>query len=126
MLTVDQVGAFRALLPGCLVSLPGRWDHFPMVEDPEAYATEIVALARKLTVDVTPSFKELGRNSWSATRKRLDHVCRKAFNVADRRFDARFGSGAGARVPRPRYGRGGAARRGVEDPDRGEEARRTA
>jgi pimeloyl-ACP methyl ester carboxylesterase len=49
VLTVDQVGAFRALLPGCLVSLPGRWDHFPMIEDPEAYATEIVALARKLT-----------------------------------------------------------------------------
>ncbi|HSB62349.1 MAG TPA: alpha/beta hydrolase, partial [Vicinamibacteria bacterium] len=48
VLTVDQAEAFRPLLPGCLVSLPGRWDHFPMIEEPEAYAREVCALARKL------------------------------------------------------------------------------
>jgi pimeloyl-ACP methyl ester carboxylesterase len=50
VLTVDQLEAFRALLPGCFVSLPGRWDHFPMIEEPEAYAREVSALARKLAV----------------------------------------------------------------------------
>ncbi len=50
VLMVDQLDAFRPLLPGCLVSLPGGWDHFPMIEDPEAYAREISALARKLAV----------------------------------------------------------------------------
>ncbi len=50
VLTVGQLDAFRALLPGCFVSLPGRWDHFPMIDEPEAYAREVSALARKLAV----------------------------------------------------------------------------
>lgn len=48
VLGVDQLEAFRVLLPGCLVSLPRRWDHFPMVEDPEGYAREVLALCRRL------------------------------------------------------------------------------
>ena len=54
VLDVDQVGDFRPLLPGCLVSLPGRWGHFPMIEDPEAYAREVAAVARRLVADGGP------------------------------------------------------------------------
>jgi pimeloyl-ACP methyl ester carboxylesterase len=48
VLGVDQAAAFRPLLPGALVSFPGRWGHFPMIDAPEAYARELAALARRL------------------------------------------------------------------------------
>jgi pimeloyl-ACP methyl ester carboxylesterase len=49
VLGVDQAAAFRPLLPGALVSFPGRWGHFPMIDAPEAYAREIAAIARRLS-----------------------------------------------------------------------------
>jgi pimeloyl-ACP methyl ester carboxylesterase len=48
ILPVRQAEAFRPLLPVAIVSLPGRWGHTPMLDDPSAYASEICALARKL------------------------------------------------------------------------------
>ncbi len=54
VLPVRGVEAFRRLLPGALVSLPGRWGHRPMVDDPSGYAREICALARALLGDRSP------------------------------------------------------------------------
>jgi pimeloyl-ACP methyl ester carboxylesterase len=48
VLPVAQADVFRPLLPGALVSFPGRWGHVPMFEDPAGYAREICAIARKL------------------------------------------------------------------------------
>jgi pimeloyl-ACP methyl ester carboxylesterase len=48
VLTVDQVEDYRALCPHHLIrTIPG-WDHFPMIEQPEEYAWEIIASAREL------------------------------------------------------------------------------
>jgi pimeloyl-ACP methyl ester carboxylesterase len=48
LLAVDQVRDYQSLLPGASVrSVPG-WGHFPMIERPQPYATEIAALARAL------------------------------------------------------------------------------
>ena len=48
VLTVDQLDDYRALLPHPLVRTVPGWDHFPMIEQPEEYADEIVSLAREL------------------------------------------------------------------------------
>ncbi len=55
ILPVRQVEAFRPLLPGALVSLPGRWGHTPMLDDPAGYAREICALARRLVGERYPA-----------------------------------------------------------------------
>lgn len=48
LLHVDHLRDYQALLPNSLVrTIPG-WRHFPMIEQPEAYTREIVALAREL------------------------------------------------------------------------------
>jgi pimeloyl-ACP methyl ester carboxylesterase len=44
VLPVRGVEVFRALLPGALVSLPARWGHCPMLDDPSGYAREICAV----------------------------------------------------------------------------------
>jgi pimeloyl-ACP methyl ester carboxylesterase len=54
VLPVREVEAFRPLLPGALVSLPGRWGHTPMLDDPRGYAREIYALAGKLRGEASP------------------------------------------------------------------------
>jgi hypothetical protein len=49
VLTVDQVDDYRALLPRAIVRRVCGWGHFPMIEQPSAYADEVSALARTLT-----------------------------------------------------------------------------
>lgn len=48
VLTVDQLDDYKVLLPNHLVRTVPDWDHFPMLEQPQAYAQEVVALARRL------------------------------------------------------------------------------
>jgi pimeloyl-ACP methyl ester carboxylesterase len=48
VLTVDQLADYHALLPHALVRTVPSWDHFPMIEQPEEYAAEIVSLTREL------------------------------------------------------------------------------
>ena len=49
ILSVDQVEDYRALLPLAQVRTVPGWGHFPMIEQPAAYAFEIAALACSLT-----------------------------------------------------------------------------
>lgn len=49
LLTVDQLGDYRAVLPEAIVRRVPGWGHFPMIDHPDAYATEVAALARALT-----------------------------------------------------------------------------
>lgn len=48
VLSVAQLDDYRALLPHHLIRIVPGWDHFPMIEQPEEYATEIVKLAQEL------------------------------------------------------------------------------
>ncbi len=48
VLSVDQLDDYRTLLPNHIIRTVATWDHFPMIEQPAAYAREIIALARKL------------------------------------------------------------------------------
>ncbi len=48
VLSVAQLEDYKALLPRRIIRTVPDWDHFPMLEQPEAYAQEIVALARRL------------------------------------------------------------------------------
>ncbi|MDJ0756087.1 MAG: alpha/beta hydrolase [Ardenticatenaceae bacterium] len=48
VLTVDQLEDYKSLLPHHIVRTVPNWDHFPMIEQPEAYAREIIKLARDL------------------------------------------------------------------------------
>jgi pimeloyl-ACP methyl ester carboxylesterase len=48
VLRVNQLDDYRALLPHHLIRVIPGWDHFPMIEQPEAYAAEIVKLAQEL------------------------------------------------------------------------------
>lgn len=48
VLTVDQLNDYRTLLPRQIVRTVPDWDHFPMIEQPESYAQEIITLARQL------------------------------------------------------------------------------
>jgi pimeloyl-ACP methyl ester carboxylesterase len=49
VLKVEQAAAFREKLPRAETVIVEHWDHFPMIEQPEAYAGKIVELARSLT-----------------------------------------------------------------------------
>lgn len=48
ILRVDQLNDYRTLLPRHLIRTVPGWDHFPMIEQPEAYAGEIMRLGREL------------------------------------------------------------------------------
>lgn len=48
VLRVEQLDDYRALLPRRLVRIMPGWDHFPMIEQPQEYAGEIVKLAQEL------------------------------------------------------------------------------
>ena len=48
LLAVDQVRDYQALLPRSTIRTVPGWGHFPMIERPDQYATEIAALARAL------------------------------------------------------------------------------
>lgn len=48
VLTPDQAADYQALLPNSVVRLVPNWNHFPMIEQPEAFARETLALARDL------------------------------------------------------------------------------
>ncbi len=45
VLKVEHVEDYKALLPRHIVRIVPDWDHFPMIEQPEAYAAEVSALA---------------------------------------------------------------------------------
>ncbi|OYT71928.1 MAG: hypothetical protein CFK52_06740 [Chloracidobacterium sp. CP2_5A] len=48
VLRLDQAADFRAKLPMAAMEIVNDWDHFPMVEQPEAYARKLMALAERL------------------------------------------------------------------------------
>ena len=48
VLTVDQLNDYRSLLSHHIIRTVPGWDHFPMIEQPEEYAVEVVELAREL------------------------------------------------------------------------------
>src|SRR5262249_35276258 len=48
LLAVDQVRDFQVLVPNALVRRVPGWGHFPMIERPDQYATEVATLARTL------------------------------------------------------------------------------
>lgn len=48
VLKVEQVADYKALLPRHCVRIVPDWDHFPMIEQPSAYAAEVSALARRV------------------------------------------------------------------------------
>lgn len=48
VLKVDHVRDYQALLPNHTVRIVPDWDHFPMIEQPNAYAQEIAQLALEL------------------------------------------------------------------------------
>jgi pimeloyl-ACP methyl ester carboxylesterase len=48
LLAVDQVRDYQALLPRATIRRVPGWGHFPMIERPDQYPTEIAALARAL------------------------------------------------------------------------------
>lgn len=49
VLRSSQVEDLRRVLPDADVEVVDGWDHFPMIEQPAAYAAEIARLARSLT-----------------------------------------------------------------------------
>ncbi len=48
VLSLEQMQDYLALLPGAVTYTVPHWDHFPMLEQPEDYATTMVSLAQKL------------------------------------------------------------------------------
>lgn len=48
VLRVNQLDDYRALLPHHLIRVIPGWDHFPMIEQPEEYANEVVKLVREI------------------------------------------------------------------------------
>lgn len=48
VLSVDQLADYQALLPQAITHTVPGWDHFPMIEQPQAYAAELDRLARDL------------------------------------------------------------------------------
>ncbi|MFQ3581986.1 MAG: alpha/beta hydrolase [Chloracidobacterium sp.] len=48
VLTLDQAADFRAKLPAATIEIVSDWDHFPMLEQPEAYARKLMALSARL------------------------------------------------------------------------------
>lgn len=55
VLDVRQVRAFTGLLPGAAVRTVPGWDHFPMLDQPQAWADEVAALARVLVAAHAPA-----------------------------------------------------------------------
>jgi hypothetical protein len=51
VLRLDQAAEFRAKLPAATMEIVNDWDHFPMVEQPEAYAQKLIQLASRLTAE---------------------------------------------------------------------------
>jgi pimeloyl-ACP methyl ester carboxylesterase len=47
VLNVNHVEDYQKLLPNSTVRIVPGWDHFPMIEEPEVYAQEIVTLAKR-------------------------------------------------------------------------------
>lgn len=48
VLHLDQAADFRAKLPAATMEIVNDWDHFPMIEQPEAYAQKLVQLISRL------------------------------------------------------------------------------
>lgn len=48
VLSVDHLADYQRLLPRVIIRRVADWDHFPMIEQPEAYAREIADLAHQL------------------------------------------------------------------------------
>ena len=48
VLALGQAEEIRGKVPTAEVVIRGGWDHFPMIEQPEEYAREIVAMADRL------------------------------------------------------------------------------
>lgn len=48
VLTPDQARDYQKLLPNSVIRLVPNWNHFPMIEQPEAFARETLNLARDL------------------------------------------------------------------------------
>lgn len=55
VLSVDQLDDYKTLLPHHLVRTVPDWDHFPMIEQPQAYTAEIISLSRQLLTHIQPS-----------------------------------------------------------------------
>jgi pimeloyl-ACP methyl ester carboxylesterase/phosphohistidine swiveling domain-containing protein len=49
VLSANHLNDFRRVLPDAVTRTVPNWGHFPMVEQPAEYATEVAALARQLT-----------------------------------------------------------------------------
>ncbi|NJK79914.1 MAG: alpha/beta hydrolase [Chloroflexaceae bacterium] len=47
-LSIEQMHVYQHLLPNNITRIVSNWDHFPMVEQPEQYAREVVRLARMM------------------------------------------------------------------------------
>jgi pimeloyl-ACP methyl ester carboxylesterase len=65
VLSVTQLDDYRALLPQHLIRVISGWDHFPMIEQPEEYASEVVRLARELVNGEWP--RSVANSKWQAT-----------------------------------------------------------
>jgi pimeloyl-ACP methyl ester carboxylesterase len=48
VLEIAHINEYKRLLPNHIVRIVPDWDHFPMIEQPGAYAQEVVTLAREL------------------------------------------------------------------------------
>lgn len=55
VLSVDQAQDYRTLLPDAEIRTVPGWGHFPMIEQPDAYAAEVTALARSVALRARPS-----------------------------------------------------------------------
>jgi pimeloyl-ACP methyl ester carboxylesterase len=55
VLSDDQVGAWRPLVPGARERIVQGWGHFPMLEQPAEYAEEVARLARQLAGAASPA-----------------------------------------------------------------------
>ncbi|NNE72483.1 MAG: alpha/beta hydrolase, partial [Acidimicrobiales bacterium] len=52
VLQSGQSDEIRSKVPDAEVVIKDGWDHFPMIEQPEEYAREILAIARRLAAAV--------------------------------------------------------------------------
>ncbi|HEX2619893.1 MAG TPA: alpha/beta hydrolase [Phototrophicaceae bacterium] len=48
VLNVNQIRDYQRLLRNNVVRIVPGWDHFPMIEQPEAYARELISLAKRV------------------------------------------------------------------------------
>ena len=48
VLSTDHIDDYKTLLPNHVVRIVPGWDHFPMIEQPQAYTREVIALAQEL------------------------------------------------------------------------------